>query len=365
MVQLPNMARRSRLAVVLLLVVGCRSTPTPGPSQAANPAGPGPSTVVDEPVSDSIREDAAEVAPIAVAEPEVAPEPPPLVAPDGTAIEPCVDPPPPGMACVPGGPFIRGSDDGPANTHPADTVWLQTYYMDVFEVTHGDFKACQKTKACLRGGPLYNDFSRAAQPIVGPNWYAAVRYCEVAGKHLPTEAQWEKAARGTEGALYPWGDEVATCEHAVIKDARGRSCGVLKRFEHPKKGRTFVVGTRPAGVYGLHDMSGNAWEWVYDWASPDYERCGDACRGTDPKGPCDGNKKCRGHEKRVVRGGSWYWDASYATAIHRRTHYPINEIQDFHHFGFRCAASIEEATALARVEPSEPAPDEPAADAKP
>ncbi|MCH9683004.1 MAG: formylglycine-generating enzyme family protein [Deltaproteobacteria bacterium] len=251
------------------------------------------------------------------------------------------------MACVPGGPFIRGSDDGPANTHPAEEVWLQTYYMDLYEVTYGDFKACQKSKACLRGGPLYNDFSRPTQPIVGVSWYAAVRYCEVAGKHLPTEAQWEKAARGTEGALYPWGNDVATCEHAVIKDESGRSCGVLKRKEHPKKGRTFVVGTRPAGVYGLFDMSGNAWEWVHDWASRDYERCGDACRGTDPKGPCDGRDKCRGHEKRVVRGGSWYWDASYATAIHRRTHYPINEIQDFHHFGFRCSASLEEARAMA------------------
>ncbi|MEM7159673.1 MAG: formylglycine-generating enzyme family protein [Myxococcota bacterium] len=298
-------------------------------------------------------------------EPEPEPEPEPVVAPDGTVIEPC-GPVPEGMACIPGGPFIRGSDDGPKNARPAETVWMQTYYMDLHEVTYGDYKACQKTKECLRGGPLYNDFGRAKQPIVGPSWYAAVRYCEVKGKHLPTEAQWEKAARGPDGARYPWGDETATCDLAVIKDERGRSCGVKKKKEHPNKGRTFVVGTRAPGAYGLYDMAGNAWEWVYDWESKNYDACGKACRGTDPKGPCEGRDKCRGHEKRVVKGGSWYWDASYATGYYRRTHYPINEMQDFHHFGFRCAASLDEGKALATaVTGSEAEATEPEAPRKP
>jgi len=278
-------------------------------------------------------------------------EPPPLTAPDGTVIEPC-GAVPEGMACIPGGPFTRGRDDARDNEAPAEIVWLQTYYMDLYEVRHGDFKACVKRKDCLRGGPLYNDFSRYDQPIVGPNWYAAVRYCEVQGKHLPTEAQWEKAARGPDGALHPWGDEPATCETAVIKDKRGRSCGVDKRFEHPKKGRTFVVGTRPAGVYGLFDMSGNAWEWVADWASDSYADCGEACQGVDPKGPCDGAETCRGHKEKVVRGGSWYWLAKFATGTHRRFHVPGND--PFHHFGFRCAASREQAEALATAAPADP-----------
>jgi formylglycine-generating enzyme required for sulfatase activity len=217
--------------------------------------------------------------------------------------------------------------------------------MDVHEVTYAEYKGCQKSAGCLRGGPLYNDFSNPKQPINGPNWYAAVKYCELAGKHLPTEAQWEKAARGPDGRTHPWGDEPATCERAVIKDARGRSCGIKKRKEFPDKGRPNVVGSKPPGVYGLYDMSGNSWEWVYDWASDSWAACGDACGGVDPKGPCAGAEPCAGHDERVVRGGSWYWDARHATSVYRRTHVPSND--PFHHFGFRCAASVDEAAALA------------------
>jgi len=290
---------------------------------------------------------APEVEPPAKPEPESDPSPPDVVAPDGTVIAPCEEPPA-GMACIPGGPFVRGRDDGPDNEKPAEEIWLQTFYMDLYEVRTSEYKACRATKECLRGRALYNDFSRPDQPIVGPNWYAAVRFCEVHGKHLPTEAQWEKAARGPDGALHPWGNEPADCERAVIKDKRGRSCGVDKRFEHPKKGRTFEVGSRPAGVYGLFDMSGNAWEWVADWASEGYAECGDACRGTDPLGPCGGEEPCEGHEEKVVRGGSWYWDARYATGTRRRFHVPGND--PFHHFGFRCAASLEEARAMRSAE---------------
>jgi len=276
------------------------------------------------------------------------PAPPPLpVAPDGTQALPCVEPPPPGLACVPGGPFIRGSDDGPANTRPRATVWLQTYYMDLNEVTFAEYKECQKAGKCGKAGPLYNDFSRPRQPMVGMSWYDADTYCKVQGKQLPTEAQWEKAARGPEGALYPWGDEPVTCERAIIKDSRGRSCGVPKKGSKPEKGRTFEIGARAAGVYGLYDMSGNAWEWVADWSSKSYDECGADCSGVDPRGPCGGAEPCEGRKERVVRGGSWYWDASYATAIYRRTHVPGN--RPYHHFGFRCAASPAQAAALAQA----------------
>jgi len=346
-------------ALVLLLPSACRAPTSSTPAQTT-----GSDAVAAAPAEapEVAPEPEPEPAPEPAPEPE--PEPPPLVAPDGTVIEPCGEVPE-GMACIPGGPFIRGADDGPKNAKPAETVWLQTFYMDLYEVTHGDYKACQKTKECLRGGPLYNDFSRSTQPIVGPSWYAAVRYCEVKGKHLPTEAQWEKAARGPDGARYSWGDEEATCDLAVIKDERGRSCGVDKKFEHPKKGRTFVIGTRDPGAYGLYDMAGNAWEWVYDWASDSYASCGDACRGTDPKGPCGGKGKdrCGKVEKRVVRGGSWYWEASYATGYYRRTHFPANlNSVEFHHFGFRCSATLEEARAMVEAQQAKPA-DETAAEA--
>jgi formylglycine-generating enzyme required for sulfatase activity len=270
---------------------------------------------------------------------------PSLPAPDGTVALPC-DAAPRGMACVPGGSFIRGSDDGPANTRPKATVWLQTYFMDLYEVTYGDYQSCVKAKKCKFARPLYNDFNRPKQPMVGMTWYDAAQFCKAQGKHLPTEAEWEKAARGTDGALFPWGNEPVTCERAIIMDKRGRSCGTPKKPPQEFKGRTFEVGSRPAGVYGLFDMSGNAWEWVADWYSPNYAACGKDCVGVDPKGPCGGKEPCKGHTQRLVRGGSWYWPPKYATSIWRRPHFPSNE--PYHHFGFRCAASAGEAKALSK-----------------
>jgi formylglycine-generating enzyme required for sulfatase activity len=328
---------------VCLCLAACARGPEPAPPPAApapTPAPAPPPAPAPTPAPTPTPAPAPEPAPPVVA----APAPALPVAPDGTAALPCLDPPPAGLACIPGGPFIRGSDTGPKNTRPQATVWLQTFYMDVYEVTYAEFKACQKAGACGKGGPLYNDFNRPRQPITGIPWYEAVHFCEWKGKHLPTEAQWEKAARGPDGALHPWGNEPATCERAVIKDRRGRSCGVPKKGAQGDKGRTFEIGERAPGVYGLHDMSGNAWEWVADWMSESYAACGAACEGVDPKGPCGGAEPCKGHREKIVRGGSWYWDASYATAIYRRPHFPQN--QPFHHFGFRCAASHAEAEAL-------------------
>ncbi len=334
----------ARVVCACLGLAACVRSPEPVPA-------PMP---VAEPVTPVVVPVVVAPEPAAPAPEPVVPAAPPLpVAPDGTPALPCIEPRPPGLACVPGGPFLRGSDDGPANTHPRATVWLQTFYMDLNEVTFAEYKVCQKAGKCGKAGPLYNDFSRPKQPMVGMNWYDAVAYCQQQGKQLPTEAQWEKAARGPDGALYPWGDEPVTCERAIIKDARGRSCGVPKKGSKPEKGRTFEVGARAPGIYGLYDMSGNAWEWVADWSSKSYGECGAACEGVDPRGPCAGAEPCKGHKERVVRGGSWYWDASYATAIYRRTHVPNN--QPYHHFGFRCAASPAQAAALTPA-PSTAAP---------
>ncbi|WAS94900.1 formylglycine-generating enzyme family protein [Nannocystis punicea] len=278
----------------------------------------------------------------------IAGDPPPAGAP---APLPCLDPPPPGMACIPAGWFIRGSDTGPEHARPQARVWLQTYYLDIHEVTYAEYKECVKAKRCdPKGGPAYTDFDRPKQPINGVAWFHADGYCKARGKRLPSEAQWEKGARGPDGALHPWGDEPATCERAIIKDETGRGCGVKKQGSKPETGRPWEIGSRPSGRYGLYDMSGNSWEWVADWFTRSYAECGADCEGIDPLGPCakDGEvaRECPGKLRKIVRGGSWYWDASYATGVWRRPHFPSN--QPFHHFGFRCAANAREAETLQR-----------------
>jgi len=328
----------------LVTLVTTLAACSPAAEHSAPPPSPEPA-----PASSKAPEPTPEPEPEPTPEPEAPPQP---RLSNGDAITPCGQAPS-GMACVPGGPFVRGTDDGPENAQPAQTIELQTFYMDVDEVTSADYKRCKQLGACPRRGPLYNDFSRDEQPIVGVSWFAAVDYCAWVGKHLPTEAQWEKAARGPQGEATPFGNEPVSCENAVIADERGKSCGVKKKMEHPDKGRTFVVGSRPAGRYGLRDMAGNAWEWVADWATDSWAVCGTACQGVDPKGPCDGSLDCPGHDKRVVKGGSWYWKADHAYGWFRRTHYPQNEISDFHHFGFRCAASIDEAMALRQPQHAE------------
>ena len=254
--------------------------------------------------------------------------------------------PPDGMVCVPGGAFVRGSDEGPKDSRPRAEVRLQTFYIDAHEVTVAEHDDCVREGRCSRVKTKYRDFSRPRQPKVGVSWHDALEYCTAQGKHLPTEAEWEKAARGSDGRAYPWGASKATCERAVIKDARGRSCGTRKRGQHPDRGRTYEVGSRPAEREGIFDMAGNAQEWVFDWHSESYGACGPDCLGDDPRGPCQGREPCKGHRRRVVRGGSWYWPASHATTFRRRAHVPSN--RPYHHFGFRCAASVAEAEVLVK-----------------
>lgn len=267
--------------------------------------------------------------------------PAPVAMENAPAILPCPATAPPGMACVPGGPFLRGTNHGEANAKPQSSVFVQTFFMDLYEVTYADYKACEAAGKCDKAGPNYVDFNAPRQPITGVSWFDAKKYCETHGKRLPTEAQWEKAARGVDGRRYPWGDESATCARAVIMTEAGRSCGIKQKSKkHPETGRPEPVGSKPATQFGLFDMAGNSWEWVADWYSPSWAACGTACAGVDPLGPCGGKEPCPGHDERVVRGGSWYWPARYATTWHRRPHTPSNR-PVFHHFGFRCAALVD------------------------
>lgn len=253
---------------------------------------------------------------------------------------------PEGMACIPGGLFARQKD-------AAQPTAITTFYMDKTEVTYADYMACVKAKKCPANGagPRYRGYNDAKQPISGVSWFDAVSYCKAQGKQLPTEAQWEYAARGPKGELNPWGNAKATCKLAIIKDSKGRSCGVNKPGTKPEAGRLFKVASRPAGRYGLFDMVGNVQEWVWDWHSVSLKKCGAACSGLDPKGPCQGAKQCKGHRKRVLKGGSWYWPASHATGVHRRANVPSN--RPFHHFGFRCAATLKQGGMLVGAKATE------------
>ncbi|PJZ69182.1 sulfatase [Leptospira perolatii] len=254
-----------------------------------------------------------------------------------------------GMKCIPGGEFIRGSNRHEPDEKPEARIYISDFYMDTYEVTNEDFdkcvragkcKDCLVTKKCNYVGPKYGaPYLKPKQPAVGISWYSASEYCKWAGKRLPTEAEWEKAARGPDGNMYPWGNEPATCKNSVIMEDDRKGC-VPVAIQPPHKMPTSEVGTRAPGVYGLYDMAGNSWEWVQDWYTSSYNTCGKACEGKDPKGPCNGEEPCPGFAKKIVRGGSWWWPSSYARGSKRRSHIPQN-YPEYHHFGFRCAKDVQ------------------------
>jgi formylglycine-generating enzyme required for sulfatase activity len=240
------------------------------------------------------------------------------------------------MSCIPAGNFIMGfngytmeEDTGKKiqDTYPEHIVYLDAFWMDRYEVTYSEYQECVQKGFCSFAAPNYMGFNHPNQPMVGVNWFQANEFCKWRNKRLPTEAEWEKAARGEKGEIYPWGNDIATCEKAIIKENGIEGCG---------KKTTWDVGSRPAYRYGLYDIAGNSWEWINDWYSENYEKCGDACLKSNPKGPCNGELNCPGYNKKVLRGGSWWWEGEFANGYNRRAHFPDNK--PFHHIGFRCAA---------------------------
>ena len=217
------------------------------------------------------------------------------------------------MVLIPAGEFLMGSDQHDPNERPQRAVYLDAFWIDQTEVTNAQYAQCMAEGACrTQRDPKYvTDKEKANHPVVYVTWEEAQAFCQWAGKTLPTEAQWEKAARGTDGRLFPWGNQAPSRK-------------LLNYYDH--RGGTTPVGSYPAGVspYGLLDMAGNASEWVSDWYDPTYyQRAPDR----NPPGPED-------ESVHVKRGGSWFTLGDLAVRVSFRK-YTGSEERDYN-IGFRC-----------------------------
>ena len=234
------------------------------------------------------------------------------------------------MVAVPAGNFWMGCNEAvdvecDADESPYHEVYLSDFAIDKTEVRAGAYKACVDAGVCAyngdTGGYYTYDHNMENHPINGVNWYEANTYCEWLGKRLPTEAEWEKAARGIDGRKYPWGNSPdASCTHLVM-DEGGDGCGTAQTWE---------VGSKPLGAspYGAMDMAGNVWEWTADWYSSDYYEQTPVEGWVNPEGPVSG-------VYRVLRGGSWLnFDPVLLNSSFRNFLTPANR---FSYLGFRCS----------------------------
>ena len=251
-----------------------------------------------------------------------------------------------GMVLIPAGPFKMGCNSARdrfcvTNEKPYHEVYLDAFSIDKHEVTVAQYQRCVEAGRCVKPRDKsdikycnWGHGGREDHPINCVSWHDARKYCKWAGKQLPTEAQWEKAARGTDGRIYPWGNQGAGCKYAIvdaIMDDGSDGCG---------RDRTWPVCSKLAGnsPYGLCDMSGNVWEWVSDWYGEGYYG---GSSGRNPKGPGSGSQ-------RVLRGGGWGSLISTLRADHRRVGHLRASSRDRHDptlrspdFGFRCVSRAQ------------------------
>jgi formylglycine-generating enzyme required for sulfatase activity len=233
------------------------------------------------------------------------------------------------MILIPAGEFLMGSagNEGYHNEKPQRKVYLDSYYIDKFEVTNVQYREFMRATGHKppRDWSDY-DTSRLKHPVVGVSWYDAVAYAEWAGKRLPTEAEWEKAARGIDGRKYPWGN--------IPPDSGGRYRANYKVGKYGAAdgySTTSPVGSFPLGAspYGVMDMAGNVWEWCADWYDSGYYR---KAPTQNPPGPSSG-KHC------ILRGGAWLNDdISYLRCAVRGWHAPT---LTFNYVGFRCVQDLK------------------------
>ena len=248
---------------------------------------------------------------------------PPGTTPAGTVHE---------MVRVSEGEFPMGSRHGDDDEIPVHTVYLDAFYIDGYEVTMAQYRACVESGGC--GEPLteglilppleqcnWDRSGREDHPVDCVTWYQADAYCAWAGLRLPTEAEWEKAARGTDGRTYPWGEDL---DRKKANYGTDTCCGPDSSDGYWSSS---PVGSFPEGVspYGLYDMAGNVWEWVQDWYDSEYFT---ESPSRNPQGP-DG-----GSDRRVLRGGSWDDYPGSLRSAYRAGGSPSNRTRGY---GFRCA----------------------------
>ena len=220
------------------------------------------------------------------------------------------------MIDIPAGPFTMGSDDADPEDAPAQQIDLPAFAIDRFEVTNADFDAFAKATGYLTFGEREErgswrnewEMGQDNHPVVMVTWEDAVAYCEWLGKRLPTEAEWEKAARGEDARRFMWGNDWDPSK-ANVKETGLRG--------------TAAVGSFGAGAspYGVDDMAGNVWEWTADW----YQ----AYPGNTADDPY------YGEQFRVTRGGGWFDEEPQSTTYNRNAADPVKTAND--DLGFRCA----------------------------
>ncbi len=249
------------------------------------------------------------------------------------------------MVYVPAGAFQMGSENGQNDEKPVHTVTLDAFWIDRTEVTNAQYKKCVDAGGCTPpsnaksytcdsyyGNSAFDDY-----PVIYVSWGQANAYCAWAGRRLPTEAEWEKAARGTDERTYPWGD--------TFDGSKLNFCDTNCPFDHKDSNSddgyadAAPAGSYPAGVspYGTLDMAGNIWEWVADWYDANYYASSPA---QNPAGPASGSG-------RILRGGSWYNSVNAMRAADRDEGDPSGMAD---HVGFRCVyTSSESATAMSTL----------------
>ncbi len=249
---------------------------------------------------------------------------------------------PENMALINAGGFIRGIDkirnDVFEDEAPAKMIYLSSYYMDKFEISNAEYT--EFLIATDHPAPAYWDhhqLNQANQPVTGVNWFDANTYCHWTNKRLPTEAEWEKAARGPAGSIYPWGNNL---DYSKANFSKGKT---------GERHITAPVDAYPEGksYYGVYNMAGNVFEWVQDWYDSDYYKTGKEVK--NPKGPQFGiefgvsktNPKLAAKlKKKVIRGGSWFAPAQSITTTHRFWNDPMNNSYGVG-LGFRCARDFK------------------------